>query len=354
MSSDKKESREHEASEQKIQKSKESGDDIVVNELRSSVQFIINLVFFLAFLVISISLFKQGAVEVFEFRVGTLKVLELTRMPAGFLLFAVVILSGLTLGLILGCALMASTVAPIRLNLSKLQPKSSRVSPLEVIKQKYGTIGWWGWGLAIAKLVSCVVIFFFLIDFRSPSSAIRAGTGSGMDLVIGLGVGALKLLFAFGVVQLLAGLVDFLVQRESYLNRLRMTREEVLEEQKESEGNPQMKGRRGQKAREIASFGGREAVATADFVFVNPTHISVAIVWDKSSNSLPVVCAKGQDGIALLIREIASLEHVPIISNVEMARSIFGSCQIGEPILRQHFKAVATAFNFIEKIKNRT
>ena len=130
-----------------------------------------------------------------------------------------------------------------------------------------------------------------------------------------------------------------------------MTRKELTDEMKQSEGDPHLKAQRRQKGMELAMRQSVPDTAKADVVIVNPTHYAVALKWDRASGRAPVCLSKGVDAIAARIREIAAENAVPVHSDPPTARALFAAIEIGEEIRPEHYKPVAAAIRFAEKMR---
>lgn len=160
-----------------------------------------------------------------------------------------------------------------------------------------------------------------------------------------------KMLMIISIVMFFIAVIDYLFQRHEYLKNLRMSREEIKEEYKQTEGSPEIKSKlkalrqKRSKERMIAE------VPTADVVITNPTHYSVALKYNHDSMSAPKVIAKGKDLIALKIREIAVNNFIPIIENPKLARSLFASTKINDFIPYEHYKAVAEIMAYVMRRK---
>ena len=133
-----------------------------------------------------------------------------------------------------------------------------------------------------------------------------------------------------------------------------MSRKEMTDEHKNSEGDPHVKAKRRQKGQEIAMNKMLIDVVTADVVIVNPTHYAVALKWEKGGGRAPVCVAKGVDEMAARIREKAAEAGVPLHQDPPTARILHASLQIGQEIATDQYKAVAAAIRFAEKMRQRS
>jgi flagellar biosynthetic protein FlhB len=166
-----------------------------------------------------------------------------------------------------------------------------------------------------------------------------------------LGKLALILAIKISVVLLILALFDFAFQRFDYASNLKMTKQEIREEMKDTEGNPHLKGRIKQVQREMARRRMMSEIPKADVVVTNPTHIAVALKYDSSEMPAPMVLAKGQRLIAERIKEIAREHHIPIVENKPLARSLFKMVDIGGYIPLELYRAVAEILAYIYRIK---
>ncbi|MBM86324.1 MAG: flagellar biosynthesis protein FlhB [Rhodospirillaceae bacterium] len=155
-----------------------------------------------------------------------------------------------------------------------------------------------------------------------------------------------------GIMVLIAGL-DHLYQRHEYMKQMRMTKQEVRDEHKQSEGDPLVKGRLRQIRAERARTRMMAAVPTADVVVTNPTHFAVALKYDMESMSAPRVVAKGVDEVAFRIRDVANENDVPIVENPPLARALFDVADVDEEIPPEHYKAVAEVISYVFQLKKK-
>ena len=158
------------------------------------------------------------------------------------------------------------------------------------------------------------------------------------------------LLWRIGALFLLVGAVDLVMQRRRFMNKLKMTKQELREEAKEAQGNPQMKARIRGIQRDMARKQMMKDVQKATAVIVNPTHFAVAIRYSASSGAAPKVVAKGKDLLALRIRKLALEHQVPIVENPPLARALYKSAQVGQEIPVELYRAVAEILAYIYRL----
>ncbi|MFC2588256.1 MAG: flagellar biosynthesis protein FlhB [Campylobacter sp.] len=170
-----------------------------------------------------------------------------------------------------------------------------------------------------------------------------------------------KLIILVGVmllVLLVIGLIDLLIVRFQYFRDLRMSKQEIKDEYKQMEGDPQVKGRIRQLQMRAARRRMIQNVPQADVVITNPTHYAVAVRYDKSKDSAPVILAKGVDFVAMQIRKIAAENGVQIVENPPLARELYKVCEVDSMIPANLFRAVAEVLSFVymgnqEKFKDK-
>lgn len=163
----------------------------------------------------------------------------------------------------------------------------------------------------------------------------------------------LKLMIAALAVLFVVAIADYIFQRHDFMQKMKMSKQEIREEFKQTEGDPQVKARlrglREQKARQRMM----QAVPTADVVITNPTHYAVALKYESQNMNAPVVVAKGADLVAQKIKEIANENKVPIVENAPLARALFESMEINQMISEEHYKAVAEVISYVFKLKGK-
>ncbi|ABO50903.1 flagellar biosynthetic protein FlhB [Desulforamulus reducens MI-1] len=164
---------------------------------------------------------------------------------------------------------------------------------------------------------------------------------------------ALKVILWGAVVYLGIALLDLLYQRYAFQKQMRMSKQEVKEEYKQTEGDPQIKGWLRRRQRQLLANLARKEVPQATVVVTNPTHYAVALKYEQPMDA-PVVVAKGTDHMARQIREIARKNEVPVIENVEVARFLYANVEIGHAIPMEMFQAVAEILAMVYRMKNKS
>ncbi|MCA0995412.1 flagellar biosynthesis protein FlhB [Alloyangia pacifica] len=235
---------------------------------------------------------------------------------------------------------------------SKLGFKAARLSPLENARNKYGRRGLFEFFKSFAKLCLYSAVLGVFLSSRLEQIAASASLAAGEAALLLLRV--MRDLLGLAVLVALAlGILDHLWQRSDHLRRNRMSQKEFRDEQKEAEGDPMFKQQRRARAQEIALSRMIAELPKADVVITNPTHVAVALRWDRLPGSAPVCIAKGQDAMAQRIREIAAEHAVPIHSDPPTARALYATTEIGAQVAPDLYRPVAAAIRFSEEMRAR-
>jgi len=162
---------------------------------------------------------------------------------------------------------------------------------------------------------------------------------------------ALKLAMSIMLGLAIVAAADFAWEKHAYKEKLKMTKQQVKQEHKEQEGSPEIKNKIRQIQREMANKRMIADVPLADVIITNPTHISIVVRYDGDTMVAPEIIGKGQDHLAMKIREIAKVHNIPIVENVPLARALYKTVKVGEGVPRSLYKAVAEILAFVYKIK---
>ena len=234
-----------------------------------------------------------------------------------------------------------------------LQPKFERLDPIKGLGKIFAMRGLVELGKALLKLLFIgAVLLLLLRHWQAPLQATgRGSVVAGITESIGL-LGSAALWF--GAILALIGGIDALYQRYDYGKRLRMTKQEIRDESKESEGNPELKGR----IRQVQQMQSRrrmmEDLPKADVVVVNPSHFAVALVYDDGRMGAPRVIAKGMDVIAQQIRQVAGSHRIPLVEAPPLARALYATTELGHEIPASLFVAVAQVLAYVYQLKQAT
>jgi flagellar biosynthesis protein FlhB len=257
---------------------------------------------------------------------------------------------------VVAAAVLAAVVASwaqsgLRLATKAAKPKLKNLNPVQGIKRLFGPQTWWEGAKTLLKVGVVAVAMWSVVDGllpgiavagRLPLSATVAATASAAATLLWTAAGA-------GVVVAAA---DYAMAKRRIMKQLRMTHQEVKEEHKQSEGDPQLKGQI--RARQVAMSRNRmmREIATADVVLVNPTHVAVALRYEQGKGA-PRVVAKGAGHVAARIRERALEERVPLVQDVPLARALHAACEVGQEIPAEVYAAVARVLAFVLNLRSR-
>ncbi len=235
----------------------------------------------------------------------------------------------------------------------KLQPKLNKISPLAGFKRLFSveSIVEFAKGIIKLVLVGSVGGIFLVAQLPNIEDYMLTSITSILPITRGLLLGMMVSILA---VLLVIAITDVFFQRARHRKRLRMTRQEVLDEFKQIEGDPQIKARIRKIRSERARMRISQAVPSADVVITNPTHYAVAISYDDENMEAPKVLAKGVDYLAEEIMRIARETNVPLVANPPLARTLYAACDIGEEVLPEHYQAVAEVISYVWRLKGRS
>ncbi len=242
-------------------------------------------------------------------------------------------------------------IGQVGLNFSftPLMPKLSKINPITGLGRLFGTRGIMRLVFGIFKLIVLGLLAWYLIRHdltRMLQITPEVGARFAADAHALLWI-AIKLIS----VLITAGAADFIYQRWQHTQDLMMTKQEVKEEYKQSEGDPLIKGRIRQIQRQMAQRRMMQEVPKADVVITNPTHVAVAIKYDQAKMAAPIVLAKGYDAMAQRIKDLAAKHHITLVENVALARALAKDVPIGKPIPVKWYQAVAEVLAMVYKLK---
>ena len=234
----------------------------------------------------------------------------------------------------------------------RIKPKLDKLSILKGAKRLFSVKSFVEFlkGLFKITLVGTVAFLFVVPKMRELPVIVSYDIPQVLKLIQDQSL--LLLAGVVSVMSIIAG-IDFMYQRYNHNKELRMTKQEIRDEYKQTEGDPMIRARLRAIRMERSRQRMMQAVPTADVVITNPTHFAVALKYNPEDERAPVVVAKGQDNIALKIREIATESDVPIVENPPLARALHKACDLDDEIPYEHFKAVAEVIGYVMRL-NKT
>jgi flagellar biosynthetic protein FlhB len=231
----------------------------------------------------------------------------------------------------------------------KLKPDFGRLNVFKGIKKMVGTQAWWELGKALAKTALLVAVAW--PAFTGATRSLTSGNTSNAFEIAGfVAKTALTVVRNVSAVGLLVAAADYAYQKRRVTKQLRMTRQELREEMKQQEGNPEMKRSVRSRALAISRNQMIRSVSMADVIVVNPTHYAVALKYDAAKGA-PEVVAKGAGAIALAIRNQGEKHKIPIVHEPVLTRTLYAACEIGQLIPANLYEAVALLLAFVFGLK---
>lgn len=249
-------------------------------------------------------------------------------------------------------AVLAAAVLQGGVHFKKFKPKFEQFNLLKGLKTVVGTQALWNGAKALLKTAVVGLVLFVVIQGLATTLLGASGALPISELLSTAGAGLVQLIqYAVAAGMLLAVADVFVVSRRNR-KRTRMTKKEVKDEHKSTDGDPLVKSARRQRQLAMARNRMMSAVATADVVLVNPTHVAVALRYEPGK-SAPRVVAKGADRVALRIRAEAEAKKVPVVKDIPLTRALHGSCALGAEIPVELYNQVAAVLAFVMALKKR-
>jgi len=237
------------------------------------------------------------------------------------------------------------------LSWKSIVPKLSKINPIAGFKRLFSlpqqSVEL---GKSLAKMSIVAIAVYFVLKPLLENIEHFVGLDI-ISFVLEINENLRKILIVVLIIVSAVAAFDFFYQNYTYTKKMKMTKQEVKDEHKQSEGDPQVKARIRRIRMERAQKRMMAAVPTADVVVTNPTHFSVALKYDATSMGAPTVVAKGADNIAMRIREIAKENNVPIMANPPLARALFASVEIDQEVPPEHYRAVAEVISYVMKMR---
>jgi flagellar biosynthetic protein FlhB len=333
----------------RLQKAREKGDFPVSRHLLGGLQFLLAVTIITSFFAqwamglaqMMLAMFRRAAA-------GGLSGSELIYLARESLIRGV---GGLAVaGLVVVALVILSQLLVTRFGFSasKLTPNFGKINPVSKLKNM-ATQNLITFSQAVI-LMPLFLYVTFRISWQNLDLYLSLPHISATAAVVQVGSLIESLLWKAAAAFLVLGLIDLAWERQRFTRNLRMSKQEIKEETKETEGNMEMKGRIKRLMRARSRRRMMQDVKTATAVIVNPTHYAVAIRYEAGSRTAPLVVAKGKNNLALRIRGIATECGVPIVENPPLARGLYDSVQVGQEIPVQLYRAVAEVLAHIYKL----
>jgi flagellar biosynthetic protein FlhB len=266
--------------------------------------------------------------------------------------------SGMALALPLGVGMLLAALAAVAQHgllwsPKALAPQASRLSPMAGLKRLFSSSALAEFVRGLVKLLGVGTIAY-VVGSDEALTIMGSVELDAAGLLALTGHLAARLLTAIAAFVAVLAVLDYLWQRHVFMQQMRMSRQEVLDEHKHSEGDPVIK----QRLRSLRMARARRRmmaeVPKATVIITNPTHFAVALRYDPAEAPAPVVVAKGADRIALKIREVATGHGVPLVENPPLARLLHAAVEIGQPIPPAQYRAVAEIIGYVLRLRQPT
>ncbi len=316
------------------------------------------LLFVFAVLLISFSPYLMGRVKD-TLKLFIIRAEDYTMDSGGIWLIMYDVLLDLMLILMipLGMTVTAALFSGIlqtkfNVSMDRIKPKLEKISILKGVKRMFSLRNFVEFLKGIIKISIVGTIAFFAVEPYTdmmrvlPFYDIDNMLGFLADMTRRIMIGAVIVVFLIAV-------LDYAYQNFEYLKNLRMSKQDIKDEYKQQEGDPQIKAKLRQIRMERAKGRMMAAVPDADVVITNPTHYAIALKYDSALMQAPVVVAKGKDKVALRIREIAEEHRIPKFRNPVVARALFDSAELDQEIPTEHFGAVAKIIGYVYKMQGK-
>jgi flagellar biosynthetic protein FlhB len=232
-----------------------------------------------------------------------------------------------------------------------LQPNISKFNPISGFKRIFSKDSLFNLVMAIIKITVIALIAYFSIRNNANDLFILYEISLNQAIAL-VGSIILNTGLKISLVYLIVGLADYVYQKHKFSEDMKMTKQEVKDEYKNTEGDPQIKGQQRKKMQEASQRRMMQDVPKADVVITNPTHLAVALKYDANTGTAPVVVAKGEDYLAQKIKEAAKESDVEIVENKPLARMLYHNVEIGEEIPPELYQAVAEVLAAVYRMKN--
>lgn len=233
-----------------------------------------------------------------------------------------------------------------------LTPKLDKLSPIKGFGRLFSlrSVVEFLKGIAKMLVVGAVAVILVMPELDRLETIVQMDVRQLLEEIQTLVV---RLLIGAAAIMAVIAVADYIYQKYEHIKQLKMSRQEIRDEHKQSEGDPHVKARLRQIRHERARQRMMSAVPQADVVVTNPTHFAVALKYDTETMAAPVVVAKGVDNVAFRIREVADENDVPIVENPPLARALFGGVELDQQIPEEHYQAVAQIISYVYRLKGR-
>lgn len=266
--------------------------------------------------------------------------------------YFIIALSPFFIGLVIVAIAAGYGQVGFKITPKALEPKFSKLDPIKGIKNKFFSSSTFVETIKSIVKLSVISLFTYFILESMIFNSVGLVELTVAEIVENMIDSSFTLLYKIAIIFAVIAIADFFFQRWKFNKDLMMTKQEVKEENKQSEGDPLVKSHIKSKQFEMARRRMIKDIPTADVVITNPTHFAVALKYELGKSGAPKVVAKGMDHLAQRIKQIAAEHNVPMHEDVFLARSLYKACDVGDEIPEKLFKAVAQILAYVYQLKN--
>lgn len=232
-----------------------------------------------------------------------------------------------------------------------MKPELSKFNPISGFKRMFSKDSLFELVKSIFKVV--IIVYIAYTSIRDEANELYILYDLSLNQAVALvGTLIINVGMKISIVYLIVGIADYIYQRRKFNEDMKMTKQEVKDEYKNTEGDPQIKGRQRRKMQEVSQKRMMQDVPKADVVITNPTHLAVALKYDAQESAAPVVLAKGEDYLAQKIKDVAREHQIEIVENKPLARMLYHNVDVGAEIPPELYQAVAEVLALVYAAKN--
>lgn len=249
---------------------------------------------------------------------------------------------------------VAANVAQVgfRITPKSIEPNFTKVSPISGFKRLFGLTALVSLFRDSFKLLVVGIVAYKAIESEFDSFFMLPDM-SVMDIAMTMGKTAVILGLKVGAIMIVIAILDYLYKRYDFEKSIKMSKQDLKEENRDTEGSPELRGRIRQAQREMSRQRQMDAVPLADVVVTNPTHLAVALKYDSGDMNAPRVIAKGERLLAQKIKAIAREHDIPVVEDPPLARALFKICRVGDFVPENLYRAVAELLAYVYRLKNK-
>ncbi len=249
---------------------------------------------------------------------------------------------------------IAANVAQVgfRITPKSIEPNFNKISPLSGFKRLFGLTALVSLFRDTLKLLIVGIVAYKAIETEFDSFFLLPDM-SVMDIASAMGKTAVVLGLKVGAIMIVIAILDYLYKRYDFEKSIKMSKQDIKEENRDTEGSPELRSRIRQAQRELSRQRQMDAVPLADVVVTNPTHLAVALKYDSGEMNAPKVIAKGERLLAQRLKDIARKHDIPVIEDPPLARALFKMCRVGDFVPENLYRAVAELLAYVYRLKKK-